>query len=382
MFKSGNFRWLPIHMARFVLIPFLTLALLATACLLGGWWSVAALISVTALVAGLDRLVSAPPPEGNADSAGSADRLTTALGLAHLALMPLGVWALTANGRLEGAAAVVTALALGLFFGQVSNSNAHELIHRSARWPRRLGVAVYATLLFGHHASAHPKVHHVHVATPRDPNSAPLGMGFYHFWPRAWIGSFRAGLAAENRMRRAATGARGVHPYVIYVAGACLSLWIGWLIAGLSGVVIWLALASYAQMQLILSDYVQHYGLERARRADGGYEPAGPRHSWNAPQWYSSALMLNAPRHSDHHQNPLKTFPELELDHATMPMLPRSLPVMASIALIPPLWRRMMDKRARKWSAQDNAGDRSASLRKTAGAATGALGSAQAHLSH
>lgn len=337
-------------MLRFVIVPFLPVALLVAACLLGGWWSVAALISVTLLVTGMDRIMAPAPPETGARAVALGHRITTALGLAHLLLMPLGIWALTRNDALEGAAAWVTALALGLFFGQVSNSNAHELIHRAARWPRRLGVAVYASLLFGHHASAHPRVHHVYVATPKDPNSAPLGMGFYRFWPRAWIGSFRAGLAAETRLRQGKAGSRGLHPYVIYVAGAALSLWVGWLIGGLPGVALWLGLAAYAQMQLILSDYVQHYGLRRASRADGGWEPAGPHHSWNAPQWYSSALMLNAPRHSDHHEHPARGFPELRLNAETMPVLPRSLPVMASVALVPPLWRRVMDKRAAKWS--------------------------------
>lgn len=34
-----------------------------------------------------------------------------------------------------------------------------------------------------------------------------------------------------------------------------------------------------------------------------------------------------------------------------MPVLPRAVPVMAVAALIPPLWRRMMDRRAKNWSA-------------------------------
>ena len=32
------------------------------------------------------------------------------------------------------------------------------------------------------------------------------------------------------------------------------------------------------------------------------------------------------------------------------PMLPRSLPVMGTIALLPPLWRRIMDRRAAAWA--------------------------------
>ena len=60
-------------------------------------------------------------------------------------------------------------------------------------------------------------------------------------------------------------------------------------------------------------------------------------------------MMLNAPRHSDHHMHPSRAFPALELTPGTMPMLPRSLPVMAVLALVPPLWHRVMDRRVARW---------------------------------
>lgn len=119
-------------------------------------------------------------------------------------------------------------------------------------------------------------------------------------------------------------------------------------IGGLSGLLWFLALAGLAQFQLFMSDYVQHYGLMRQKRPDGRYEPMGNSHSWNAPHWFSSALMLNAPRHSDHHAHPNRPYPALRIND-DMPMLPRSLPVMASLSLIPPLWRKVMDRRADYW---------------------------------
>ncbi len=117
---------------------------------------------------------------------------------------------------------------------------------------------------------------------------------------------------------------------------------------GPQGIVALLLLTGYAQMQLLVSDYVQHYGLSRKRGADGRLEPVGPGHSWNAPQFYSSALMLNAPRHSDHHMHPLRTYPSLELNRETMPILPRSLPIMGALALWPRMWRRVMDPKVAK----------------------------------
>ena len=77
--------------------------------------------------------------------------------------------------------------------------------------------------------------------------------------------------------------------------------------------------------------------------------PVNARHSWNSPHWFSSAVMLNAPRHSDHHAHPSRTFDTLIIPEDS-PMLPRSLPMMATLALFPRRWRKVMDPLAAKWS--------------------------------
>ncbi|MEM8578649.1 MAG: fatty acid desaturase, partial [Pseudomonadota bacterium] len=134
------------------------------------------------------------------------------------------------------------------------------------------------------------------------------------------------------------------HPYIGYAAGAAATIAAAAALAGSTGVIALVLIAAYAQAQLLLSDYVQHYGLRRRILSTGKAEPIGPAHSWNAPHWASAAMMLNAPRHSDHHMRPGRAFPALEL-RSGMPMLPHSLPVMAVLALFPPVWRRVMDRR-------------------------------------
>ena len=91
-----------------------------------------------------------------------------------------------------------------------------------------------------------------------------------------------------------------------------------------------------------MSDYVQHYGLTRTVGPRGKPEPMGIAHAWNAPHLASSALMLHAPRHSDHHARPAQPYVALSLPDDA-PMLPRSLPVMACVALYHRPWRRVMD---------------------------------------
>ena len=316
----------------------------------GGVWVWLAPGYMTLLVFSMDRLIAGHAQNADPEAEfPAATRLLVALGVAHFAVLGLTVWALGGGSGLTLAERVLTGIAAGLVFGQISHPVAHELIHNPRRDLRKLGQWVYTSLMVGHHASTHLLVHHVHVASRNDPNSAPMGEGFYRFALRAGIGGFRAGLEAENRRRARSIVPNRTHPYVLYVCGAGLVLGGAFMIAGPLGMAGFAAITLYAQMQILLSDYVQHYGLRRAVLADGRPEPVGPQHSWNAPQVFSSALMLNAPRHSDHHVTPSRQYPALQLNAAQMPMLPRSLPVMAVLALIPPLWFRVMNPRCREW---------------------------------
>jgi len=332
----------------FTTVTLMAPALIAAGAVWGGVWAIAGLFWMTALTASLDQLIARTLNTVEGDEFPSADRLSMSLALAHFTLWLLVVAALSGWTGLATWEKFVTFAATGLFMGQVSNSNAHELIHRPGRWMRRAGRWIYISVLFGHHLSAHTLVHHVHVGTRKDPSTARRGESFYRFFARAWKGGFRDGLRAENRRFPQSGRPWWRHPYYAYVVGAVLALITAALIGGVTGIIIALCLSGFAQTQLMLSDYVQHYGLSRNTLANGKTEPVGSRHSWNAPHLMSSALMLNAPRHSDHHAHPSRAFPALRLSD-DMPMLPRSLPVMACVALYPRLWRRVMDHRAAQW---------------------------------
>lgn len=332
----------------FVTVTLMAPALIAAGAVFGGLWALAGLVWMTALTASLDELVTATLPTTQGDEFPAADALSVALALSHFAVWILVIASLGDWSGLVTWEKLAIFTSAGLFMGQVSNSNAHELIHRKGRALRRLGMWVYISLLFGHHTSAHTLVHHVRVGTRADPSTARRGESFYRFFLRAWKGGFRQGLAAENARSASAGRAPWRHPYVTYLGGAGLVVIAAGLIGGPKGIVGALYLAGFAQVQLMMSDYVQHYGLSRKTGPDGKPEPVGARHSWNAPHLMSSALMLNAPRHSDHHAHPARPFPALRIEE-DMPMLPRSLPVMACVALYPRLWRTVMDPRAAQW---------------------------------
>ncbi|MEO6299935.1 MAG: alkane 1-monooxygenase [Paracoccaceae bacterium] len=329
----------PVPVALFALVAVSPLALLALGIAYGGLWPVFALAYMAGATVALDLLLPLTAAPTDDTEFPAADGLLVVLGLSALTALPLLTWAVAGSSNLGPLARTTLFLAGGLWFGQVAHPAAHELIHR----PRplfSLGIAVYTALLFGHHASAHRLVHHPFVASADDPNTARANEPFYRFLTRAWAQSFRKGWRAETALRTRAAQT-GLHPYVLYIGGAVLALTLAAIIAGPTGLLTWTALGLFASVQILLSDYVQHYGLTRTLQRNGKPSPVTAAHSWNSPHWFSSALMLNAPRHSDHHTHPLRPYPALRLpDYA--PILPWPLPIACAVALIPPLWRRRM----------------------------------------
>jgi alkane 1-monooxygenase len=96
--------------------------------------------------------------------------------------------------------------------------------------------------------------------------------------------------------------------------------------------------------QLTSANYIEHYGLLRQRKPNGGYEHCQPWHSWNADYIASNLLLFQLERHSDHHANPTRRYQSLR-SFANLPTLPTGYSGMYAIAMLPALWYRVMDKR-------------------------------------
>jgi alkane 1-monooxygenase len=142
------------------------------------------------------------------------------------------------------------------------------------------------------------------------------------------------------------------NPFWRYLALQLIFMGLAAFIGGLWGVVLFATQAFWAIFQLELVNYVEHYGLTRKHLGDGKYEHVKPRHSWNASQRASNWLLINLQRHSDHHYKRDRRFPLLQTyaeDEA--PQLPYGYPVMTMMALVPPLWRKVMHPRIRDWRA-------------------------------
>ena len=128
----------------------------------------------------------------------------------------------------------------------------------------------------------------------------------------------------------------------IIIATSVGLLW-GW-----RGLLFFAVQALFSIIVLETVEYIQHYGLERKKLAHGKYERMGPEHSWNSGHIFSTYLLLNLQRHSDHHAHPGRVYHELESPQAA-PQLPTGYPGLIALALIPPLWYWVMNPRLERF---------------------------------
>lgn len=250
---------------------------------------------------------------------------------------------------------------LGLFFGigimsgAVGIVYAHELMHQKNRAERWLGDLLLAMVLYSYYRTEHLLVHHRYVATPRDAVSARYNEGFHGFFLRVLAEGPGSAWRAERQMlARAGRGPfHRSNPFWRYALLMAFALSFAFAVGGWAGIGLFAFQALAAVWQLELVDYIEHYGLTRKHLGDGKYEHIRPHHSWNAAHKATNWFLINLQRHSDHHYKPDRRFPLLQTySEEEAPQLPHGYPVMTALALIPPLWFRVMNPRVRAWRRQ------------------------------
>jgi alkane 1-monooxygenase len=264
------------------------------------------------------------------------------LGLFVLTMLQLGGW----FGPPESVAVIGSLLLAGLFAGAAATNVAHELIHRredSSDWVvGRWLLAFTADTSF---AIEHVHGHHRTVGTLADPATARRGETLYAFLIRSTFGQIASAFRFEAaRLARLGLPVWSLHNRVLRgqimtLALAVLAL----LLAGLAGVGACVLIAVQGKFYLEAVNYIEHYGLVRVQGSR--FEE---RHAWNSNRAVSGALLYNLPRHSGHHMVASKPFWTLAPE-AGAPMLPFGYKTMILVALVPPLFRRLMAPRLADW---------------------------------
>lgn len=222
----------------------------------------------------------------------------------------------------------------------------HELGHKHNTFEQWLAKLILAVPAYGHFTVEHGRGHHRWVSTPEDHASARMGESIYRFALRELPGGIRRAWRLESR--RLALLGFSVWSWrntmlQSYAVSALLQLG---LIAAFGPVMlVFLAVHNLvAWWQLTSANYVEHYGLLRARLPDGQYEPPQPHHSWNTNHLVTNLALFHLQRHSDHHANPSRRYQSLR-DFPDLPRLPSGYFGMFTMAYFPRWWFRVMDPR-------------------------------------
>lgn len=237
-------------------------------------------------------------------------------------------------------------LSVMLSTGGIGITVAHELIHRRTLAERWIGRWILMSVLYMHFAIEHVRGHHALVATDQDPASAPQGMSVYRFMlgtvPGQWSSAWRL---EAKRLEKHGLSLWSFHNEMLAFL-MIQAAWIALIITlfGPAFLPVYLTVAILSFLLLEIVNYIEHYGLRREKGANGRWESVRESHSWNSNHWISRMLLFELSRHSDHHMSAEKPYQVL-LNEPASPQMPNGYPGMVLLALVPPLWFSIMDRR-------------------------------------
>lgn len=237
-------------------------------------------------------------------------------------------------------------IAMGLSCGILGINVAHELGHRSTPYEQWMSKFLLMTSLYMHFFIEHNKGHHKNVSTDEDPASSRIGESLYAFYRRSIMNSWKSAWQIEKRRLDKLGGKtwsfqNEMIQFIMIQTVFCLCIWSYF---GLTVFLSFLIAAVLGFHLLETVNYIQHYGLRRKKRNEDDYDRTLPIHSWNANESFGRILLFEMTRHSDHHYKSNRAYQILR-HHDESPQMPTGYPGMMILALIPPLWFKVMNQR-------------------------------------
>lgn len=266
------------------------------------------------------------------------------------------VYALVLFGMYEASVSVLETHELigmittvGIVLGVNGINVAHELGHRQTTNERFIGKALLLPSHYMHFYIEHNFGHHLHAATPEDPATARYNQTVYSFWFTSVIRQYINAWKIQNKLLK--NNNQGFFSvkndmfwYTLFQISYLMFVFvffgkIGLLFAFSAGLIGFLLLETV--------NYIEHYGLIRLKTKSGRYERVKEMHSWNSNHVIGRIVLYELTRHSDHHYKSSKKYQVLDC-HNESPQMPYGYPTSMVLAMIPPLWFRIMNKRVPK----------------------------------
>ena len=255
----------------------------------------------------------------------------------------------------------------GLMIGLVGTIPAHELTHRT--WDRTsmlIGRWLLAFSFDTTFAIEHVYGHHRYVSTAHDPATAPRGRNVYvHIVASTVKGNVSAWNIERDRIGKKRLGRYSWHN--AFIRGHLMSVFlvaIAFAMGGWRGAAFFTDCALGGKALLEVVNYMEHYGMVRNPQT-----PVQPRDSWNTNRRISSWTMFNLTRHSHHHAQGEVPYQDLR-PYPDAPMMINGYLTTILVALIPPVWHRLMTPKVLAWD-RDHATDEERKLAAAANARSG-----------
>lgn len=241
-------------------------------------------------------------------------------------------------------------LSMGLMCGVFGINIAHELGHRSSRFERFLAEIMLLTSMEMHFISYHNMGHHYNVATPNDPATARKGESLFVFWFRSQVGSYFEAWQLEDNRNFKKTGSNPIfkNRVFVYTVVQYSLLFVIYFVFGLTTFFCFIGAATFGILLLETVNYIEHYGMLRAKNDQGRYERVQHYHSWNSDHLLGRAMLFELSRHSDHHYKASKKYQTLE-SYPECPQMPTGYPGMMLLSIIPPIWFMVMNKKLKSF---------------------------------
>ena len=207
------------------------------------------------------------------------------------------------------------------------------------------------TSLNTHFLPYHNGGHHLNVATPKDAATAKKNEIIFLFWIRSHFTSYIQAWKIENNRLKNSDRSSFHYQNRMITYTICNLFLIGgiYFFYGQFVMISFLSAAITGIILLETVNYIEHYGLLRKQDDNGRYEKVKRHHSWNSDHQIGQALLFNLSRHSDHHYNGSKQY-QLLKSVPESPQMPTGYPGMMILALLPPFWFMVMNKKIKTLS--------------------------------
>jgi alkane 1-monooxygenase len=237
-------------------------------------------------------------------------------------------------------------VSMGIMCGVIGINLGHELGHRLSKVEQLIGEVLLLSSLENHFLPYHNRGHHHNVGTPNDPATARKNELLFIFWFRSQIGSyFQAWQIEKERLSiQKLSFWHYTNRMIIYTLLHIALLSSIFFIFGFKVLVAFILAAVIGILLLETVNYIEHYGLVRQQKENGTYERVRRWHSWNSNHVLWRIVLFELSRHSDHHYKADRPYQLLE-SHEESPTMPTGYPGMMLLAVLPPLFFKVMNNR-------------------------------------